>query len=266
MNKLRFKNRRFKKNSDGLTLVEIIVSMALFAIIGTMFITTTSAAIKINADTQRWNMEIDNQENDVELHQTDNATQTPSVIIADMVFKPSTNSTTTDVHLGYHRYDTDEGTVMDDPTQFKYFMPKETSVEKGIFKVIFKNVEETSKNIEFSDHFGSHITWLTGDVSTVDQENIINSAVSSQGFTAVPADANIAYWFDYSDIIDDLKSKLGTPDAAMDWITLEVYSGENVVVTLPVSTLENPELIKGIIWVSNGVDDEGNKTLIVEYE
>lgn len=261
MKKHSFKNRRFKKNSDGLTLVEIIVSMALFAIIGTMFITTTAAAIKLNADTQRWNMEIDNQENDVELHQTANATQTPAIIVNDLVFKPSTNNTTTNVHVGYHRYDTNEGTVMDDPTQFKYFMPKEPSVEKGILKVLFTNVDDTTKNIIFSDNMGNHIVWITGDI-----QFDLATPTGSQGINSIPADATLAYWYDYSDMIDTLKSKLGTPDAALPLMTFKENSGSSLEVTLPISVLETPELIKGLIWVKNGVDDAGNPTLVVEYE
>lgn len=52
---------RIKKNNEGMTLVEVLVSVTLFAIMAGMIMAAANYSIRTQADTEEWNDQTDNQ-------------------------------------------------------------------------------------------------------------------------------------------------------------------------------------------------------------
>lgn len=50
-----------KKNNEGMTLVEVLVSVTLFAIMAGMILAAANYSIRTQAETEEWNEQTDNQ-------------------------------------------------------------------------------------------------------------------------------------------------------------------------------------------------------------
>ncbi len=50
-----------KKNNEGMTLVEVLVSVTLFAIMAGMILAAANFSIRTQAETEKWNEQTDNQ-------------------------------------------------------------------------------------------------------------------------------------------------------------------------------------------------------------
>ena len=55
------KNKASKKNNEGMTLVEVLVSITLFAMMAGMILAASNFSCRTQADTDEWNVQSDNQ-------------------------------------------------------------------------------------------------------------------------------------------------------------------------------------------------------------
>lgn len=55
------KLRAKKKNNEGMTLVEVLISVTLFAIMAGMILAAANFSIRTQAETEEWNEQTDNQ-------------------------------------------------------------------------------------------------------------------------------------------------------------------------------------------------------------
>lgn len=246
-----FKSFKIKANNKGLTLIEIIVAMALFSVMGLMFITAASSAMKMNAETRKWNNEIDYQEQNVEVRDDAEADRTDNLLDQKFVFTPTVGVMTSgEINAGYYRYDTkpDADTKMDDPTSFSYFAPKEVDPSKYIYKVIIENPTSTSQDYYFS------MTGSYGHNDIVGVTGSIRHNYSETPCYGIPLhlgpDEIAAVWIEFSS--DDAKNKIGTAEGDIAFIKLSntsITAEEHTYIKLnDLSPSLNSELIEGVIW------------------
>lgn len=268
------KSFKIKANNKGVTLIEIIVAMALFSVMGLMFITAASSAMKMNADTRKWNDEIDYQEQNVEVRDDTQADRTDKLLDQKFVFTPTIGvATTGEINAGYYRYDTqpDADTKMDDPTSFSYFAPKEIDPSNYIYKLIIENTTGITQDyyVYTTGTYGHNdIFGVTGCV----RHNYSEAPQSGIALHLAP-DEIVAVWIEFSS--DDTKSAIGTADGEEAYIELtntSVSTEEHTYLKLnDFSPSANSELIEGVIWAvpkaTSGEDlDSGIPLFEIVYE
>lgn len=230
------KAKKYKSLSSGLTLVEIMISMALFSIVALMAVTVTSAVIQMNGETKRWNNEINYQAENVEV-----GVDTPSATIGDSFNLRITNPDGTvaeDTEIDIYRYNAatiqDDPAVsggMDEPTKFRYFETRSYDAEAGIIKVVIQNNFAQKCNFTITcdvSGYGARDEFIQGCSGATDKAIIYADGIPSisnypatqvvlaqfqgietalDGTVTTPA---IAVWLDVSSIFDDARA--GTLD------------------------------------------------------
>lgn len=56
-----FKKIKMKKNNEGMTLVEVLISVTLFTIMAGMILAAANFSVRTQAETEEWNEQTDNQ-------------------------------------------------------------------------------------------------------------------------------------------------------------------------------------------------------------
>lgn len=255
-----------KALSDGLTIIEVIISMALFSIVATIFVSITSSAIRLNASTKKWNREIDYQAQYVETHDEDQATKSTNAFVQAIVFTPSTGGAGETINLNFYRYtaNPDDDTLMEDPTQFKYFMPQSPNVEKGIYKIIIDNTGASVLNFNLDFLTSPSKNFILG--TTGSTEMIFPTPVSSTNIS-LGAKKVIAVWVQLSqDVID----RMDTVDGTQSLLRITdngVVSTDKTLIIDNFSPDLNSDLKEGVIWITpkapDGVD---TTTIAVDYD